>query len=800
MSPDRNQVMNITSNRLFALCCALAFAVSAAAGPTDLDTSFDLDGERENPFPSFSWTGRNLRLQAMALDHHERILVAGMDFDVSSPTPDLARVGRILAHGGPDPAYGTYGLASIYHPLASVMVARAVLALPDGSAFVCGDVQFSGGGQHGFVVRLDPQGATDSSWALGSQYVALIGMPDQVSSRCLSVELLGDGRVVVAGSTTRQGPVSPYQRPLVMMFDAQGYPDASFGDDGRVVIEVTGAPSAPTNALRVLEQPGAGLLVTIGDASFDWPNPEVASGTNAYVVRLNLQGQIDPSFNIAFLGHVAFGGYSTAGVNESDALAVLPDHSFQVAVPTRGSNRRYDDVLVVREPRDSSVNGSVGAIWYEVLDLPNYDDYLRPAGMALAPDGRSIILGIKGVGNGTCSQTDTRLYLARMLDGGTLDPAFGGTGQHLWMPGATFGSDCSEGVQHGQEVALMRDGRILTLSTILQAEGGSNWQRPVLNRFMGSPFGTPPKDIEPGAISFAPKSTRANDMAESDWVQVAGIAFDVHVPAYVLGGEQRIGFGRWQSTPMWVKNGDWVQVRARAPATAGASATATLFVGGIRGQSSWASLGPRVSADFVVTSAAQALAGQRCSDNVFASGCSQAIPDNGNAITSELPLDYALSGDCNYISRVRVGLDIDHPYLGDLQITLLDPNYNPFGGGGNVVLLDRVRNGEAGPSGSCTADGMLGNAGDDATASADAACAATGGSGEVIGWVRPSQPLTALAGRRGTNANGTGTVGTWTLVVRDLASTDAGQLNNWSIAVECTDTAPSDELFRNSFE
>jgi len=136
----------------------------------------------------------------------------------------------------------------------------------------------------------------------------------------------------------------------------------------------------------------------------------------------------------------------------------------------------------------------------------------------------------------------------------------------------------------------------------------------------------------------------------------------------------------------------------------------------------------------------------------------------------------------------------------DLKVTLLDPNYNPFGGDGNIVLLDRVRNGEGGSSGSCTADGLLGNAGDDASTSADAACAATGGSGDVIGWVRPSQPLAALAGRRGTDGGGTSTVGTWTLVVRDLASSDAGQLNNWSIAVECTDTAPSDELFKNSFE
>ena len=792
--------MNITSNRLFALCCALAlaFACSAAAGPTDLDTSFDLDGERENPFPSFDWSDSELRFSAMALDHQERALIIGKEkhFTASSGLTYRALVGRVLAHGGSDPAYGTYGLTSIHSSLANDMVARALMALPDGSAFVCGDVQFRSGGLHGFVVRLDPQGSTDTRWAMGSgDSVALIGMPNQISSRCLSVELLGDGRVVVAGSTTRQGPVSTYRRPLVMMFDAQGYPDASFGDDGRVVIEVTGAPSAPTHALRVLEQPGAGLLVTVGAASFDEMDGEFTSGRHAYVVRLNLQGQIDPSFNIADLGTVSTDTFSTDGVNESDALAVLPDHSFQTAVPSFSRIRDHDEILVVREPRDSRIVGTAGEIWSKVLHLPDDNDYLRPAGMVVAPDGKAIVLGIKG--RGGC-YSDARLYMARLLDGGTLDPAFGSAGQHFWMPGATFDNLCMSGVQHGEEVALMRDGRILTLSTISPQYGTGD--RPLLNRFMGSPFGTPPKDIEPGAISFAPKSTRANDMAESDWVQVAGIAFDVHVPAYVLGGEQRIGFGRWQSTPMWVKNGDWVQVRARAPATAGASATATLFVGGIRGQSSWASLGPRVSADFVVTSAAQALAGQRCSDNVFANGCSQAIPDNGNAITSELPLDYALSGDCNYISRVRVGLDIDHPYLGDLKITLLDPNYNPFGGGGNVVLLDRVRNGEAGPSGSCTADGMLGNVGDDATASADAACAATGGSGDVIGWVRPSQPLTALAGRRGTDAGGTSTVGTWTLVVRDLASSDAGQLNNWSIALECSDTAPSDELFKNSFE
>ena len=60
----------------------------------------------------------------------------------------------------------------------------------------------------------------------------------------------------------------------------------------------------------------------------------------------------------------------------------------------------------------------------------------------------------------------------------------------------------------------------------------------------------------------------------------------------------------------------------------------------------------------------------------------------------------------------------------------------------------------------------------------------------AVGRAASSQCTESIGGRRTTNA-GAASTGVWTLTVADLANGDSGSLNDWSLDIDCTATAPA---------
>jgi subtilisin-like proprotein convertase family protein len=105
---------------------------------------------------------------------------------------------------------------------------------------------------------------------------------------------------------------------------------------------------------------------------------------------------------------------------------------------------------------------------------------------------------------------------------------------------------------------------------------------------------------------------------------------------------------------------------------------------------------------------------------------------------------------------VKVRVDIEHTWTSDLILTITSPD------GTTVTLAER-----AGGSGA----NFTGTVFDD-----DATTAIASGAAPFSGSYRPTQPLSALAGRSGN--------GTWTLRVRDAAARDVGTLSGWALWLE----------------
>ncbi len=176
------------------------YAPTLCAQPTALDLSFSQDGELLNPFPALPLDAGGTRLLRLGLDHDERILVAGWN---STANSTHAVVGRLLANGSPDPAWAGSGV-SVLDQRPGMRVADLV-ALPDGGAIVCGNYAAPLGANRTwvFVARLQANGQLDTRFASASStpgiYFAEPAGFDDFS--CRALELLADGRVMVAGAS-----------------------------------------------------------------------------------------------------------------------------------------------------------------------------------------------------------------------------------------------------------------------------------------------------------------------------------------------------------------------------------------------------------------------------------------------------------------------------------------------------------------------------------------------------------------------------------------------------------------------
>lgn len=138
------------------------------------------------------------------------------------------------------------------------------------------------------------------------------------------------------------------------------------------------------------------------------------------------------------------------------------------------------------------------------------------------------------------------------------------------------------------------------------------------------------------------------------------------------------------------------------------------------------------------------------------------IPDNDPAgVTHTIEVTEA-----GTVTDVRVNVQIDHVWVGDLQITLRSP------AGTEVVLLDRpgvpnTRNG-------CSNDNMDVIFHDGASIDPEVECPGT------IPWLRgevlPANMLATLTGEA--------SQGMWSLMVSDHSAVDIGQLVNWGLRFE----------------
>lgn len=209
--------------------------------------------------------------------------------------------------------------------------------------------------------------------------------------------------------------------------------DPNFGTNGVATVDL-GTDNEELNRILVLED---GKILGVGVRR---PGGLV----QGFIVRLNMDGSLDESFNGQ--GYQVVSDDGGAALIQLVALGVQSDGKILAAgTYVAGS----EDILVVRLNADGSFDDSFGTEgWVRTPVSPSTDS---ASGLAIQADGKIVIGGFAG----------GRFMALRYLPDGSLDPDFGSSGVSI--------QNYDGEIDFGRDVALQSDGKIILVG---QARSG----------------------------------------------------------------------------------------------------------------------------------------------------------------------------------------------------------------------------------------------------------------------------------------------------------------------------------------
>jgi uncharacterized delta-60 repeat protein len=346
----------------------------ALAAPGDLDPSFGSGG---TVITSFGGTDV---ASAVVIQPDGKLVVVGRTNIAGNTVFALARYNP---NGGLDPAFGTGGLVTT--DFGSTDQAFAVALQGDGKIVTAGRR-----GSDIIVARYNADGSLDSPFGSGGRVITNFGMG--ATEQALALVLQTDGKIVVAGRTTKNGN---FDFALVR-YETTGIVDTTFGTAGLVTTDFGGSVD---RAFAMALQPD-GKLVVVGDAD-----------ANFALARYNSNGSLDASFGFDGKVVTSFGGSDQAA-----AVVLQPDGKIVVAGQT--DTGTSIDFALARYMPDGSLDGTFGSGGLATTNFLGNSDDLGSA-VVLQFDGKIIVGG----------SSEDNFALARYTTGGVLDPTFGSEGK-----------------------------------------------------------------------------------------------------------------------------------------------------------------------------------------------------------------------------------------------------------------------------------------------------------------------------------------------------------------------------------
>lgn len=382
--------------------CMLAFADAAPAADGDLDTTFN------GGFAFADWALTASTEAHLAIDGTGALFVATTVRAATGSDREFAAA-KFRADGTLDPGFGFFDLRTVDFDLVAEGIDQlhGVRALAGGRLMLLGTAEVPGNAYVPAMVRLTAAGNADPAFGSDGRRVIAAAPWPLADVELPLVAYQFDGKYLFGGWCDD----CPAQRAAVVLrVDADGEPDAGFGDGGWASLPVPW-PSRFT-AIAV---DAAGRIVLAG---FDG---DLAADPHApLLARFLADGTPDASFGIG-TGYVRLTGVPLAppGGWLGNALAADRDGSLLLSL-TIDEDLDPMDGGIVRVRTDGTLDTGFGSGGLRRIDPENG---ARIEALAVRSDGRVVASGFI---NHTGGSRD--VFAARLHADGDLDTTFDGNG------------------------------------------------------------------------------------------------------------------------------------------------------------------------------------------------------------------------------------------------------------------------------------------------------------------------------------------------------------------------------------
>ena len=401
------------------LVLALGVAPPAQSGPGDLDVRFGTHGQTQ--------VSGQVDSAALIALPDGRILVFGVSDDLAARNQGSIAVARLLANGAPDVTFGPVGHMDLRLGSEARPVPTDALLLEDGHILVAGYFAGDGWGPWpsdqprsnvpGWLVRLSPDGAIDSTFGIGG--VARVG-PRGIDR----IVLLADG-AIAAGAPG-----------LLLRLESNGAP-ASF--PGSEVSAVPLGWGYPRSAMVVMQDGGV-LTSTVTD----WESWEL--------FRVSASGGAIKNWGV--VAGQAFYGVADFARGRDDTRVTACGFGAATLLVQRWQDDGTPD------PAFASVTGGRVELGVEHRPAFRVDRWeeARCRAILRGPAGDHVVLGDW---NKPYEYGGGRILLAHLDASGTLDAAFdrSGNGREL-----ALGTPDQWSVWHVADAATASDGAALLMA------------------------------------------------------------------------------------------------------------------------------------------------------------------------------------------------------------------------------------------------------------------------------------------------------------------------------------------------
>ena len=368
---------------------------------------------------------------AVTVQADGKVLVAG---STASNQGTRIAVVRWLRDGTLDTSFGTNGRVVIAVGTRED-TARAITVQPDGRIVIAG-LTYQRTADYDFtLVRLEANGALDTSFGDGGRVVTDFGGD---SDRAFALLLMPDGRIVAGGQTNVNRGSTGVDFALAR-YSANGQLDASFGNGGKVVAPILpGSTSDMVRGLALQQVDGSARVLAVGGEG------------DFTVARFMDSGALDAGFGSG--GRVS--GLFGVSIGGAHAVTVLPTGEAVIA------GHVGHDYAAVQLRLDGTLDNRFGPAadgrFRHAMSSSNWDEATSIVRQA---DGRLVLGGWVYSGTGTAGD----FGVLRLSAQGTLDASFGSGGV---MTRAVAGTK----TDMGRAVVLQPDERIPSVRAIVAGE------------------------------------------------------------------------------------------------------------------------------------------------------------------------------------------------------------------------------------------------------------------------------------------------------------------------------------------